>query len=67
MIQEAVKFMNEKNFKEGLRKLAKAKEMGIPEKEKAINELEQEIRAQKEQNSALKKLGTWLGKLIDED
>ena len=67
LIQEAVKFMNEKNFKEGLRKLAKAKEMGIPEKEKAINELEQEIRAQKEQNSALKKLGTWLGKLIDED
>jgi cell division protein FtsA len=67
LIQEAVKFMNEKNFKEGLRKLAKAKEMGIPEKEEAINELEQEIRAQKEQNSALKKLGTWLGKLIDED
>ena len=67
LIQEAVKLKNENNYKEGLKKLAKAKEMNIPEKEEAINELEKELKAAKEQNSVFRKIGTILGKLIDED
>lgn len=67
LIQEAVKFKNENNYKEGLKKLAKAKEMNIPEKKEAINELENELKAAKEQNSVFRKIGTILGKLIDED
>ena len=67
LIQAAVKLKNEKKFKEGLKQLAKAKEMHIPEKEEAINALEEELKKLKEENSLL---NTWMKKfttLIDED
>ena len=62
-----LKVKNEKKFKEGLKKLAKAKEMNIPEKEEAINELEKELKALKEQNNPFTNFMKKLGSLIDED
>ena len=67
LIQEVVELKNEKKFKEGLKKLAKAKEMNIPEKEEAINELEKELKALKEQNNLFTTFMKKLGSLIDED
>ena len=67
LIQEAVKLKNEKNYKEGLKKLAKAKEMNIPEKEEAINELEKELKMLKEQNNLFTTFMKKIGSLIDED
>ena len=67
LIQEAVKLKNEKNYKEGLKKLAKAKAMNIPEKEEAINELEQELKTLKEQNNLFTTFMKKIGSLIDED
>ena len=67
LIQAAVKFKNEKKFKEGLKLLAKAKEMNIPEKEEAIKDLETELKKLKEENSLL---NTWMRRftnLIDVD
>ena len=67
LIQAAVKFKNEKKFKEGLKLLAKAKEMNIPEKEEAIKDLETELKKLKEENSLL---NTWMRRftnLIDAD
>lgn len=67
LIQEAVKLKNEKNYKEGLKKLAKAKAMNIPEKEEAINELEKELKTLKEQNNLFTTFMKKIGSLIDED
>ena len=67
MIQSAVKLKNEKKFKDGLKQLAKAKEMNIPEKAEAINALEEELKKLKEENSLI---NTWMKRftnLIDED
>lgn len=67
LIQEAVKLKNEKKFKEGLKLLAKAKEMNIPEKEEAIKDLETKLKNLKEENSLL---NTWMRRftnLIDAD
>lgn len=67
LIQEAVNLKNDKKYKDGLKKLAKAKGMNIPEKEEAINALEKELKTLKEENSIL---NTWMKKfttLIDED
>ena len=67
LIESAVKLKNEKKFKEGLKQLAKAKEMNIPEKEEAIKELEKELKTLKEQNSIINVFMKKLGTLIDED
>lgn len=67
LIQSAVKLKNEKKFKDGLKQLAKAKEMNIPEKAEAINALEEELKKLKEENSLI---NTWMKRftnLIDED
>ena len=41
--------------------------MNIPEKEEAINELEKELKALKEQNNPFTNFMKKLGSLIDED
>ena len=67
LIQAAVKLKNEKKFKDGLKQLAKAKEMNIPEKAEAINALEEELKKLKEENSLI---NTWMKRfttLIDEE
>ena len=67
LIQAAVKLKNDKKYKEGLKQLAKAKAMNIPEKEEAINALEEELKKLKEENSLI---NTWMKRftnLIDED
>lgn len=50
LIQQAVKLKNDKKYKEALKKLAKAKAMNIEEKEAAINDLEQELKALIDEN-----------------
>lgn len=67
LIQAAVKLKNEKKYKDGLKQLAKAKGMNIPEKAEAINALEEELKKLKEENSLI---NTWMKRftnLIDED
>lgn len=67
LIQEAVKLKNDKKFKDALKKLAKARDMNIVEKEAAINDLEKELKTLKEENGLI---NVWLKRfsnLIDED
>jgi len=67
LIQAAGKLKNEKKFKEGLKQLAKAKEMNIPEKAEAINVLEEELKKLKEENSLINVFIKKLGTLIDDE
>ena len=67
LIQEAVKLKTDKKYKEALKKLTKAKAMNITEKEEAINELEKELKALKEEHSFFNNLMNTFTKFIDED
>ena len=67
LIQEAVKLKTDKKYKEALKKLAKAKAMNITEKEEAINELEKELKALKEEHSFFNNLMNTFTKFIEED
>ena len=67
LIQEAVKLKNEEKYGEAMKKLKKASAMNIPEKEEAINAIEQEVKDLKEKNSITGKLANFFTKILDED
>ena len=67
LIQEAVKLKTEEKYGDALKKLKKASDMNIPEKEEAIQAIEQEVKDLKEKNSITGKLANFFTKILDED
>ena len=71
LIQEAVRLKNDKDYKNALKKLEKARKMNIGEKEEAINAIEKEIQKEKSENSFwgnfTKKVGNMVNSVLDED
>ena len=67
LIQSAVKLKNEKKFKDGLKQLAKAKEMNIPEKAATIKTIKSEIEELRSKNSLANRLGNWINTILDEN
>ena len=67
LIQEAVQLKNEEKYGEAMKKLKRASAMNIPEKEEAINAIEQEVKELKEKNSITGKLAKFFTTILDED
>lgn len=67
LIAEAQRLKEEKKYKEALKVLDKARGMGIPEKEGAINSEEKEVKNLKDENSWGKKFNGFLKTLLDEE
>ena len=67
LIKEADTLKDEKKFKEALKRLAKARGMGIADKESDIAALEQEVKKLKEENGFGKKIAGFLGKILEEE
>ena len=67
LLKEAEGFKEDKKFKEALKRLSKAREMQIPEKEGAISTLEKEIKKLKEENSIGNKFAAIFNKILEED
>ena len=67
LIAEAQRLKEEKKYKEALKVLDKARGMGIPEKEGAINSEETEVKNLKDENSWGKKFNGFLKTLLDEE
>ena len=71
LIQEAVRLKNSKEYKSALKKLEKAKKMGITDKEETISAIEKEIQKEKSENSfwgtLSKKVGDMVNSVLDED
>ena len=71
LIQEAVRLKNSKEYKSALKKLEKAKKMGIADKEESISAIEKEIQKEKSENSfwgtLSKKVGDMVNSVLDED
>ena len=67
LIQEAVKLKTEEKYGDALKKLKKASDMNIPEKEETIQVIEKEVKDLKEKNSITGKLANFFTKILDED
>ena len=67
LIQEAVQLKNEEKYGEAMKKLKKASAMNIPEKEEAINNIEQEVKELKEKNSLTGRFTKFITDLLEEN
>ena len=71
LIQEAVRLKNDKEYKNALKKLEKARKMDVEGKGEAISAIEKEIQKEKSENSfwgnITKKVGNMVNSVLDED
>lgn len=66
LIKSAVSLKESGKYKNALSQLSKARELGIPETQNRIRELEKEVKKLKEENSPIRRLTDLFGKILEE-